>query len=111
MADAKLTQKFVKLLKQKKSENIRKKYLWSTIENQLAICEACKQFPNDDSRNLVIMLLESLDEEVVLSAVDTLGEIGTDHIKARLQTIYNTTDNDKMKTAVHNTLSKISERG
>ena len=111
MADAKLTQKFLKLLKQKKSETIRKKYLWSTIENQLAICEACKSVATDDSRNLVIMLLESLDEEIVIAAIESLGVIGTDHIKARLQTIYNTTDNDKMKTAVHDTLAKISERG
>ncbi len=110
MADQALTNKYLSLLKKKKSETIRKKYLWSTIEDQLAICEACKQFANDDSRNLVIMLLESLDEEVVFAAVDTLGEIGTDHIKARLQIMYNTTTNEKLKAEVHKTLSKISSR-
>lgn len=74
MADEALTKKYLSLLKKKKSETIRKKYLWSTIEDQLAICEACKHYANDDSRNLVIMLLESLDEEVVFAAVDALGE-------------------------------------
>ena len=58
----------------------------------------------------VIMLLESLDEEVVFAAVDALGEIGTDHIKARLQIMYNTTTNDKLKAEVHKTLSRISSR-
>ena len=57
------------------------------------------------------MLLESLDEEVVFAAVDTHGEIGTDHIKARLQTLYNTTTNEKLKAEVHKTLSKIGSRG
>ena len=56
------------------------------------------------------MLLESLDEEVVFAAVDALGEIGTDHIKARLQIMYNTTTNDKLKAEVHKTLSRISSR-
>lgn len=111
MADASLTKKYLSLLNRKKSEKIRKKYLWSTIEDQLAICEACKQVATDDSRNLVIMLLESLDEEVVFAAVDALGDIGTDHIKARLQTLYNTTTNEALKVAVHNTLSKIGSRG
>lgn len=110
MADQALTKKYSSLLKKKKTEKIRKQYLWSTIEDQLAICEACKQYANDDSRNLVIMLLESLDEEVVFAAVDTLGEIGTDHIKARLQILYNTTKNEKLKAEVHKTLSKIGSR-
>lgn len=110
MANEALTKKYLSLLKRKKSETIRKKYLWSTIEDQYAICEACKQVVSDDSRNLVIMLLESLDEEIVFAAVDTLGEIGTDHIKARLQILYNTTDNEDLKAAVHKTLSKISSR-
>ena len=56
------------------------------------------------------MLFESLDEEVVFAAVDTLGEIGTDHIKARLQILYNTTKNEKLKAEVHKTLSKIGSR-
>ena len=56
------------------------------------------------------MLLESLDEEVVFAAVDALGEIGTDHIKARLQIMYNTTANEKLKAEVHKTLSKIGSR-
>lgn len=111
MADEALTKKYLSLLKKKKTEKIRKRYLWSTIEDELAICEACKQYPNDDSRNLIIMLLESLDEEVVFAAVDALGEIGTDHIKARLQTLYNTTTNEKLKAEVHKTLSKIGSRG
>lgn len=110
MAEQALVKKYLSLLKRKKSEKIRKKYLWSTIEDQLAICEACKQVFSDDSRNLVIMLLESLDEEVVFAAVDALGVIGTDHIKARLQTLYNTTSNEELKAAVHQTLSQIGSR-
>ena len=110
MADQALTKKYLSLLKKKKTEKIRKQYLWSTIEDQLAICEACKQYANDDSRNLVIMLLESLDEEVVFAALHTLGEIATDQIKQILQIIYKKTNNENIKSEVHKTLSKIGSR-
>lgn len=95
-------EKAVKLVKKHKWEELRKKYLFGDKESQLALAKACVNDKSDDCCNLLTPLLDVEDDEVRITAIETLGVIGTDHVVALLRQLFAKTpeSNKKLRDAI-----------
>ncbi len=87
-----------------------KKYLSGSKEEQISLAKACKLSSCDDSVNLLINLLNfSSDNEVVMEALQSLGEVGTDHAVSQVQLLLNKIDknNQPLYNTIMDTLHKL----
>ena len=87
-----------------------KKYLNGSKEEQLSLAKACRISSCDDSVNLLINLLNfASDEEVMMEALQSLGEVGTDHAVSQIQLLLNKTDknNQPLYQTIMDTLHKL----
>lgn len=106
-------EKITKLVKKGKWEKIKAKYLYSNNVDELALlAKACSQSDSDDSVNVLVALLDVADQKVVLEALHSLGQVGTDHAVANLQLMFQETDpaNKERKDAIQDALNKIRDR-
>ena len=106
-------EKIARLVKRGKWEKIKSKYLYSSGPDELCmLARACGQSSSDDSVNVLVALLNAKDQKVVLEALNSLGDVGTDHAVANLQLMFQEADpnNKELKNAIQNTLNKIRNR-
>lgn len=87
-----------------------KKYLTGSKEEQIALAKACKASNCDDSVNLLIHLLDFAgDEDILIEALHSLSEVGTDHAVSQIQLLLNKTSNDNqpLYDTILDTLHKL----
>lgn len=87
-----------------------KKYVSGTKEEQMELARACKLSSNNNSVNLLIHLLDSAnDQEVLIEALHSVGEVGTDHAVSQIQLLLTKTkaDDQPLYGTIMETLQKL----
>ncbi|MGN0314536.1 MAG: HEAT repeat domain-containing protein [Fusicatenibacter sp.] len=101
-----------KMVKRGKWDKLRKQYLYADKETQIMLARACSESKADGSVNLLTSLLDTEDEEIMAAAVRSLGEVGDDHVVARIRQLAGRTtpDQKELKSAISEALAKITSR-
>jgi HEAT repeat protein len=104
-------QKAAKLVKRNRWGKINKLLEKGDSEIRAALASELKNNRDDNSINLLIILLKDSDEKVQLEAVKSLGELRVERAKTHLQNMFKFVPEDKTELieAIKDAIAKINE--
>jgi HEAT repeat protein len=102
--------KMEQLVKKHQWDKINKKLPDANTEQRIALATACGSSFDEGAAHTLINMLEDSDEEVLIQAIKSLGEVGSDnaktHLRARSERLPE--GNDRIKKAISESIAKLN---
>ena len=97
------------LIKRKKWDILKKKYLYADTDTRLLLAKECGNSMDPGVNTILVALFRDPDENVQLESVRAMAKTGKDHEVSQLQWLLSNTPDDKeeLKYAIQTAISNI----